>query len=60
VTRWTPVKNLTFSADVLWANLDQKYAGAIALPAVATKPASVYELKDQNTVSVLVRAQRNW
>jgi hypothetical protein len=60
VTRWTPVKNLTFSADVLWANLDQKYSGAIALPAVATKPAATYELKDQNTVSVLFRAQRNW
>ena len=60
VTRWTPVKNLTFSVDVLWAELDQRYAGAINLPAVATKPAAVYEFKDQNTVSALFRVQRNW
>src|SRR5258708_6534858 len=60
VMRWTPVKNLTFSVDVLWAQLDQKYSGAINLPAVATKPAAVYEFKDQNTVSALFRVQRNW
>ena len=27
VTRWTPVKNLTFSAEVLWFHLDQKFSG---------------------------------
>ena len=63
ITRWTPVKNLTFSADVTYTNLDQKFAGTIA-PAAAlagiAKPAAVYELKDQNTVSLLLRAQRNW
>ncbi len=60
ITRWTPVKGLTFSADVLYANLDQKYAGTVTLPAIPTKPAAVYELRDQNTVSLLLRAQRNW
>jgi hypothetical protein len=62
ITRWTPVKNLTFSADVAYSMLDQKYAGTIAAPASATisKPAAVYELKDQSTVSMLLRAQRNW
>ncbi len=62
ITRWTPVKNLTFSADVTYSHLDQKYSGAISLPAVAAvaKPATVYELKDQDTVSMLLRAQRNW
>ena len=62
VTRWTPVKNLTFSADVTYTHLDQKYSGAIASPAIAAtaKPAAVYELKDQDTVSMLLRAQRNW
>jgi hypothetical protein len=63
ITRWTPVKNLTFSGEVTYTNLDQKFAGTIA-PAAAlasiAKPAAVYELKDQNTVSVLLRAQRNW
>ena len=63
ITRWTPVKNLTFSADVLFTNLDQKYAGVITTSALAplvAKPAATYELKDQNTVSLLIRAQRNW
>jgi hypothetical protein len=63
ITRWTPVKNLTFSADVTYTNLDQKFAGTIAPGAVlagVAKPAAVYELKDQNTVSLLLRAQRNW
>jgi len=62
ITRWTPVKNLTFSADVTYTNLDQKFAGTIAPTALAgiAKPAAVYELKDQNTVSLLLRAQRNW
>jgi hypothetical protein len=62
ITRWTPVKNLTFSADVTYTLLDQKFAGTIAPVAIAAvaKPAAVYELKDQSTVSFLLRAQRNW
>jgi hypothetical protein len=62
-TAWTPVKNLTFSTDVVWTGLDQKYSGQVALPvAVASiaKPIASYELKDQNTVTVLLRAQRTW
>ncbi|RXG89766.1 MULTISPECIES: porin [Bradyrhizobium] len=62
ITRWTPVKNLTFSADFTYSHLDQKYSGAIttgALTSVA-KPAATYELKDQDTYSLLLRAQRNW
>jgi len=63
ITRWTPVKNLTFSADVTYSMLDQKYAGTITTAAPAplvAKPAGTYELKDQNSVSMLLRAQRNW
>jgi hypothetical protein len=63
ITRWTPVKNLTFSADVTYTHLDQKFSGTAAVPATLTgvaKPAAVYELKDQDTVSMLLRAQRNW
>ena len=62
-TAWTPVKNLTFSTDVVWTGLDQKYSGqVVASRAVASiaKPAANYELKDQNTVTVLLRAQRTW
>jgi hypothetical protein len=63
-TVWTPVKNLAFTADLSWSRLDQKYAGTIsgANTAVATaaKPAAVYELKDQNSLTLLLRAQRNF
>ncbi|MGY3035509.1 hypothetical protein ACVIIV_004679 [Bradyrhizobium sp. USDA 4354] len=62
ITRWTPVKNLTFSADLNWTHLDQKYSGTVAVaPAANTaKPATVYELKDQDSITLLLRAQRNW
>src|SRR5712664_3712194 len=60
VTRWTPVKNLTFSAEVLWTNLDQKLTGTAVLTPTAPKPTAVYEYKDQNTVTFNVRAQRNF
>lgn len=64
VTRWTPVKNLTFSAELSYLMLDQKYAGGstVTLPLQSgiAKPAAAYELKDQNTIALLLRAQRNW
>ncbi|WP_050631224.1 porin [Bradyrhizobium viridifuturi] len=60
-TQWTPVKNLTFTADLTYTHLDQKYAGTVSAPsATIGKPAALYELKDQNTVTLLLRAQRNW
>jgi Porin subfamily len=60
VTRWTPVKNLTFSAEVLWFHLDQKFTGTSVLTPTAPKPTATYEYKDQDTVSFNVRAQRNF
>jgi hypothetical protein len=60
VTRWTPVKNLTFSAEVLWFHLDQKFTGTNTFTAAAPKPTATYEYKDQDTVSFNVRAQRNF
>lgn len=63
-TTWTPVKNLTFSADLTYTVLDQKYAGGstVTLPVQTgiAKPGATYELKDQSTVSLLLRVQRNW
>ncbi len=58
VTGWTPVKGLTFSAEVIYTWLVQKYGGTIALPLIATKPAAVYEFKDQGTWTASIRAQR--
>jgi hypothetical protein len=64
VTRWTPVKNLTFTGEVAYTMLDQKFASGttfLAPTAVGVgKPAAIYEVKDQNAVSMLIRAQRNW
>ncbi|HZR74104.1 porin [Bradyrhizobium sp.] len=62
ITRWTPVKNLTFSGDFTWTHLDQKYTGVVTLPAIASiaKPAAAYELKNQDTLTLLLRAQRNF
>ena len=63
VTRWTPVKNLTFSAEVGAFLLDQKFTGAVG-PVGATvappKPVAQYEFKDQSTVFLNVRVQRNF
>jgi hypothetical protein len=64
VTRWTPVKNLTFSAEFVWFHLDQKWAGTAALTPAAPKPGAAqgarYEYKDQDAFSLGVRVQRNF
>ncbi|OSJ19700.1 porin [Bradyrhizobium canariense] len=63
-TSWTPVKNLTFTGELAYMMLDQKYAGGstVTLPLQAgiAKPGAVYELKDQNSLVLLLRAQRNF
>ena len=62
ITRWTPVKDLTFSGDFSWTRVDQKYSGTVVAPTLAgvAKPAAVYELKDQDSFNFLLRAQRNF
>jgi hypothetical protein len=63
ITRWTPVKGLTFSGDFNWTHIDQKHEGFInAGSAAIGKPSLVagYELKDQDNYQLLLRAQRNW
>jgi hypothetical protein len=59
VTRWTPFKNLTFSAEVMYFRLDQNFSGTAALTPSAPKPTAVYEFKDQDTVALNVRVQRS-
>jgi hypothetical protein len=60
VTRWTPVKNLTFSAEVGAFFLDQKFTGAANLAVPAPKPTTFYEFKDQSTVYLNFQARRNF
>jgi hypothetical protein len=60
ITRWVPVKNLTFSAEVQWFHLDQKFQGTALLAPSAPKPTTRYEFRDQDTVHLEFRAQRNF
>ena len=60
VTRWTPVKGLTFAAEVQWFHLDQKMSGTSTFTATAPKPNALYQFKDQDTVLLQVRVQRNF
>ncbi|OSI68663.1 porin [Bradyrhizobium canariense] len=63
-TSWTPVKGLTFTGELAYLVLDQKYASGstvtLPLQAGVAKPAAVYELKDQNSLVMMLRAQRNF
>lgn len=63
-TSWTPVKNLTFTGELAYMMLDQKYASesTVALPLQSgiAKPPAAYELKDQGSLQLLLRAQRNF
>jgi hypothetical protein len=62
VTRWTPVKNLTLSGEVMYTYLDQSSSGVVNLPAIASisKPAATYEFKDQGVWSGNLRVQRTF
>ncbi|WP_346295098.1 porin [Rhodopseudomonas sp. P1] len=60
-TSWTPVKNLTFSGEVMWTRLDQNYSGFTgSVSPGGTKPITVYQFKDQDTVVGAVRVQRTF
>jgi hypothetical protein len=62
VTRWTPVKNLTFSAETIWAHLTTGFTGTALLNPGGTTglPTTNYAFKAQDTVSFNVRVQRNF
>jgi hypothetical protein len=61
-TGWTPVKNLTLSAEVFWTYLDQNWSGTTRSLFGVNPPflATTYTFHDQQTVSFNVRAQRNF
>ena len=61
ITRWTPVKGLTFSGDLVYTQIDQKMQGTInAAAAAVAKPVAVYQLRDQGVLQLSLRAQRNF
>jgi len=60
VTRWTPVKNLTFSAEATWMHLQQGFSGFATFSPGAPQPTQAWTYKNQDTVSLNVRVQRNF
>jgi len=58
---WTPVKDLTFAADLTYTMLDQKMVGTVNAASLGIgKPSATYELKDQSNLKLLLRAQRTF
>jgi hypothetical protein len=60
VTRWTPVKNLTLSAETIWTHLSTGFTGFATFSPGAPYAASTLAFKAQDTVSLNVRVQRNF
>jgi Porin subfamily len=61
ITRWTPVKNLTFSAESIWMHLQQGFSGFATIPVGNGQATNnVYSFKNQDTVSLNLRVQRNF
>jgi len=60
VTRWTPVKNLTLSAETIWTHLQQGFSGVGTFTPGNGQPTATYAFKNQDTLSLNVRIQRNF
>jgi Porin subfamily len=62
VTRWTPVKNLTFSAEVLYAYLKTNMSGTITAAPNSALPLAntTYNFGNNGTTSLNLRVQRNF
>jgi hypothetical protein len=61
-TGWTPVKDLTFTAEASWFHLGTGFSGfgGITSSSLAPLPSGTYQFKNQNTVALQLRAQRNF
>jgi hypothetical protein len=60
VTSWTPVRNLTLSAEFTYSRLDQSLDGTYT-GSVSGKPAGqTYQIKDQNIYSGAVQILRSF
>ena len=60
ITRWTPVKNLTFSGEVQWFHLQQKMSGSSTFTPAAPQPTATYQFANQDTLLLQLRVQRNF
>jgi hypothetical protein len=59
-TIWSPVANLDIGVEVLYSRLDQNFTGAWNLGASGSRAPGLYEAKDQDTWTGVVRFQRNF
>jgi hypothetical protein len=60
-TQWNPHPDLDIGVDVLWTHLNTAYKGTNAtLGANGARPGGVYQIDDQDIVSVMFRIQRNF
>jgi hypothetical protein len=60
ITRWTPVKNLTFSAETIYFHLHQSNSGTSTFSPGAPQPSQAWTFRDQDTMTLNVRVQRNF
>jgi len=60
LTRWTPVKDLAFSAEFLWTHLVTAMTGSSTFTPAGPLPTATYSFANQNTFSGMVRALRNF
>ena len=58
VTRWTPVKGLTFAGEFVYSHLAQNNVGTVVTS--GSYGTGTYVLGNQDTYQFLLRAQRNW
>jgi hypothetical protein len=59
-TIWSPVANLDIGVEVLYTRLDQNFTGAWNLGASGARAPGLYEARDQDTWSGVLRFQRNF
>lgn len=63
-TSWTPIKGMTFVAQLAYSTINQKFASGstVMLPAQTGigKPAGLYQLRNQDSFALELVAQRNF
>jgi Porin subfamily len=55
ITRWTPVKNLTLSAETIWAHLNTGFSGTAVLTPGAPLQTTTHAFKNRDTLSLNFR-----
>ena len=59
-TQWNPHPDLDIGLEVLWTHLNTAFKGTGLLTASGGRPNAIYNIEDQDIVSVFFRIQRNF